>query len=561
MYNIELDKNALTPSTWYIFDRYDNSGYKSMIDATKNIAQLGNVFPIVFYMIAILISLISMMRMVEEDRLEIGTLKSLGFSNHQIIWKYLLYALLATVIGGVIGMLIGFKLLPTIIWHIYQMIFTVPNFTAELHIEYGFFGLIISITCICGTTVYTTYKILKNTPANLMRPKTPLGGKKILLERITFFWNKLKFSNKITIRNIFRYKTRVFATIIGISGCTALILAGFGLKDSIENIVTYQFENVFTYDEIITLKSNSNYDDILNELNNNKDITNIVETRMETITIYHNDIDMDATLIVDNNNLNTVINLNDINHNKKEISIEDDSIILSEKLAKTLEAEPDSNVTIKINGKDYNLKVLAVVENYINNYAYINVKTYNNLFGDYKINTILFNNESLTRKLEKNILNDNEVSSVTLIEDTVDSVTNMMDSLNSVVVILILSSTILAFVVLYNLSNINISERKREIATLKVLGFYDKEVDSYITRENIIITIVGIIIGLIAGLYLCHYIISTCETDTLMFVRHINTKSYIYATLITTTFTIIVNIITHYNLKKIDMIESLKNVE
>ena len=559
-YNIELDTTSLTPSTWYISDRYDNSGYKDMVDATENIAKIGNVFPIVFYVIAVLISLISMMRMVEEDRLEIGTLKSLGFNNQQIIWKYLSYALLATLIGGLLGMIIGLFMLPTIIWSIYQMIFNVPNFTAEFHIEYGLFGLIISIICICGTTIYTTHKVLKSTPATLMRPKTPLKGKRILLERITIIWNKLKFSNKITIRNLFRYKSRVIATIIGISGCTALILSGFGLKDSIENIVTYQFENVFKYDEVITLKTNNNYDNLLDELNNNSNITNIVETRMETITIYNDDNNVDTTLIIDNGTLDKVINLNNIN-NDEIISTQDNTIILSEKLAKLLEIEENQEITIKKEGQDYNLKVIAIVENYINNYAYINLKTYNDIFGNYQTNTILLTKNNTPNDFETNILSYNEVSSVTLIEDTVKDVTSMMDSLNSVIIILILSSIILAFVVLYNLSNINISERKREIATLKVLGFYDKEVDSYITKENIILTIVGIILGLVAGLYLCHYIISTCETDNLMFVRDINIKSYIYSSIITTIFTIIVNIITHYNLRKIDMIESLKNVE
>ncbi len=567
--NIQIDTTTLTPSKWYILSRNDNTGYKNFIDATENIEKIGNVFPLVFYIIAILISLISMMRMVEEDRTEIGTLKALGFSNIKIIMKYIIYSLSATIIGGIIGMIIGCSLLPNIIWNIYQMLFSVPNFVCEFSLTYGIIGLIIGIICICGTTIYVAKKELKNTPSVLMRPKAPKVGKRNLVEKITFIWKKIKFSKKVTVRNLFRYKTRALATIIGIAGCTALILAGFGLKDSIKDIVNYQFGKVFTYDKMINIKSNVDSTELVKNLEENDDITNVVATSMESIDIYKGETEKEATLVVtdEEEKLKNVINLNNIENKEEKVELEDNTIVISEKLAKLLDVKEGEEITLKDeNENEYTLKVKNIVENYVNHYAYLTKKTYEEIYGEYNTNVILIStNSSLTEeqknKLDEQIMNNEIVSGIISSEDTVKTVTDMMGSLDSVVLILIISAALLAFVVLYNLSNINISERKREIATLKVLGFYNQEVDSYITRENIILTMLGIVIGLVAGLYLSYFMITTCEIDTLMFVRHVKPISYVISTFITVIFTIIVNIITHFSLKKIDMIESLKNVE
>ncbi len=566
--NIPVDRESLPSSTWYIFDRTNNQAYSDFIDATEGVSKIGDVFPVIFYIIAILISLISMMRMVEEDRQELGTLKALGFGNFKIILKYIIFSLLATIIGGLIGMAIGFKLLPNIIWEIYTMLFTVPNFVAEFNLEYGLIGLIIGVICICGSSILVACRQLKQMPSVLMRPKSPKMGKKILLEKWKFFWSKLNFSNKIVVRNLFRYKMRAIVTVIGISGCTALILAGFGLKDSISNIVTFQFENVLKYDELISLNSNTDIESLINSLQENEDVVDQVTARMETTRIYNNDKDYEVTLTIANNidELENVISLNDVDNEYQKIELKDDEVVLSEKLATLLEVEKGDNVTFRNeDGKEYALKVTAIAENYINNYVYMTKDTYENVFSPYETNVIFLKIADLTAEeedeLRKEILNNASVSSIVSSENTVSTVSDMMGSLDAVVVILVVASAILAFVVMYNLSNINISERQREIATLKVLGFYDNEVDNYITKENMILAFFGIILGLIVGVYLSHFIITTCETDTLMFVRQVNPLSFVYSATITIAFTLIVNLINHINLKKINMIDSLKSVE
>ena len=566
--NILVDRESLPSSTWYIFDRTNNQAYSDFIDATEGVSKIGDVFPVIFYIIAILISLISMMRMVEEDRQELGTLKALGFGNFKIILKYIIFSLLATIIGGLIGMAIGFKLLPNIIWEIYTMLFTVPNFVAEFNLEYGLIGLIIGVICICGSSILVACRQLKQMPSVLMRPKSPKMGKKILLEKWKFFWSKLNFSNKIVVRNLFRYKMRAIVTVIGISGCTALILAGFGLKDSISNIVTFQFENVLKYDELISLNSNTDIESLINSLQENEDVVDQVTARMETTRIYNNDKDYEVTLTIANNidELENVISLNDVDNEYQKIELKDDEVVLSEKLATLLEVEKGDNVTFRNeDGKEYALKVTAIAENYINNYVYMTKDTYENVFSPYETNVIFLKIADLTAEeedeLRKEILNNASVSSIVSSENTVSTVSDMMGSLDAVVVILVVASAILAFVVMYNLSNINISERQREIATLKVLGFYDNEVDNYITKENMILAFFGIILGLIVGVYLSHFIITTCETDTLMFVRQVNPLSFVYSATITIAFTLIVNLINHINLKKINMIDSLKSVE
>ncbi len=566
--NIPVDRESLPSSTWYIFDRTNNQAYSDFIDATEGVSKIGDVFPVIFYIIAILISLISMMRMVEEDRQELGILKALGFGNFKIILKYIIFSLLATIIGGLIGMAIGFKLLPNIIWEIYTMLFTVPNFVAEFNLEYGLIGLIIGVICICGSSILVACRQLKQMPSVLMRPKSPKMGKKILLEKWKFFWSKLNFSNKIVVRNLFRYKMRAIVTVIGISGCTALILAGFGLKDSISNIVTFQFENVLKYDELISLNSNTDVESLINSLQENEDVVDQVTARMETTRIYNNDKDYEVTLTIANNidELENVIILNDVYNEYQKIELKDDEVVLSEKLATLLEVEKGDNVTFRNeDGKEYALKVTAIAENYINNYVYMTKDTYENVFSPYETNVIFLKIADLTAEeedeLRKEILNNASVSSIVSSENTVSTVSDMMGSLDAVVVILVVASAILAFVVMYNLSNINISERQREIATLKVLGFYDNEVDNYITKENMILAFFGIILGLIVGVYLSHFIITTCETDTLMFVRQVNPLSFVYSATITIAFTLIVNLINHINLKKINMIDSLKSVE
>lgn len=555
-YNIE--------SKWYIFDRYNNPAYDEFISATENLKKLGNVFPLIFYLIAVLISLISMTRMVEEDRIEIGTLKSLGFSNIKIITKYLLYSLSATIIGGLIGLIIGFNLIPSLIWNIYSMLYKMPNIIISYEIDISIIAITITALCLSITTIYVATKTLRETTANLLRPVAPKQGKRVLLEKVNFIWNRINFSNKISIRNIFRYKSRVLATIIGIASCTALILSGFGLKDSIKDISEYQFSNIFKYNKIISINNNANINTITNYINNNYEINSLIETQITTAQINNNDTSYDLNLFIfkNPNDIDNIIELE--NTNNKEIDLKDNYIYITEKIAKLLNIEKDDTITLIINNNSYDLVVGEIVKNYVNHYVYLTKNTYEKNIGSYITNSLLINDNLSTsdnNKLEKELYQQNGITSITYMETAKNTLINMTDSLDSVVAILIVSSALLAFVVLYNLSAINISERKREIATLKVLGFYNNEVDSYLNRENILLTIIGITLGLIGGLYLSHFIISTCETDDIMFVRHINTLSYILSTIISIIFSLAVNIITHFNLKKIDMIESLKSVE
>lgn len=555
-YNIELDSSVLIPCEFYIFDRTSNQGYNDFVDATESLNKIGNVFPIVFYVIAILISLISMMRMIEEDRLEIGTLKALGFKNFEILYKYILYAFLATLFGSIIGMSIGFVLIPGIIWSIYTEIFNVPNFHYQFNLYYGSIGLVIALICICGATLFATYKELRLHPANLMRPKAPKNGKKVFLEHIHFIWNKLNFSNKVTVRNLFRYKTRVLVTILGITGSTALILAGFSLRDSITKVAS-NHENIFVYDKLISLK---NYDSELIEfLMENENVSALELIYMKSRDLNYNNHNYKINMIVadDDNNLDDFIKLKDINNDYQEINLQDDSVVLSQKLAKTLDLKVNDKIRLDDNTE---IEISNITENYINDYVYMNKTTYEKYFDNYRENTILVN-VSFDDNLNQEILKYSGVSVIVDKKVTSDALSSMLDSLDSVVAVFIIAAALLTFVIMYNLSTINISERKREIATLKVLGFYDSEVDSYITRENVILTIIGIILGLIGGVYLSYYLISTCEPQFVMFVRSVEIDSYIISALISLCFMVIVNIITHNSLKHINMVESLKNVE
>ena len=565
-YGISIDESKFIKPKWYIYDRLDNTSYKELINASDNLKKIGNIFPIIFFAISVLVSLISMMRMIEEDRVENGTLKSLGYNSFHITLKYVIYSLLATTIGSSIGAIFGSYIIPSVIWNIYKKIFFIPKFIYLLKSDYNALGLWICILCICGTSVIVCIKNLREVPANLMRPKAPKSGKKILLERINFIWKKLKFSDKITIRNIFRYKSRVITTILGIAGCTALILAGFGLKDSIKDVTDFQFNNIIKYDKMLMTNESINQIDIEKELLNDDKVENFTNVNTQNIKVLFNE-EQEVTMITpdDFNSISKSISLIDSKTNNIIDNISDNSCIISEKTAKLLDIDVGDKISLLDNDNNkYDIKVSYIIKNYINQYLYINKNTYNNLFKDYKINSILISlkdEDKNSKEFDKKYISNGYALTIVDNDDIKSSMNDMLGSIDSIVAILIIAAASLAFVVLYNLSNINISERKREIATLKVLGFYPSEVDKYINRETVLLTILGIGIGLLFGSYLSHFIISTCEPDYIMFDRHVYTLSYFYSLFITVIFTIIVTIVTHFNLKKINMITSLKNVE
>lgn len=567
MYGISIDESNFIKPKWYIYDRLDNTSYKELINASDNLKKIGNIFPIIFFAISVLVSLISMMRMIEEDRVENGTLKSLGYNSFHITLKYVIYSLLATTIGSSVGAIFGSYMIPSVIWNIYKKIFFIPKFIYLLKSDYNALGLWICILCICGTSVIVCIKNLREVPANLMRPKAPKSGKKILLERINFIWKKLKFSDKITIRNIFRYKSRVITTVLGIAGCTSLILAGFGLKDSIKDVIDFQFNNIIKYDKMLMTNESINQIDIEKELLNDDKVENFTNVNTQNIKVLFNDEEQEVTMITpdDFNSISKSISLIDLKTNNIIDNISDNSCIISEKTAKLLDIDVGDKISLLDNDNNkYDIKVSYIIKNYINQYLYINKNTYNNLFNNYKINSILISlkdEDKNSKEFDKKYISNGYALTIVDNDDIKSSMNDMLSSIDSIVAILIIAAASLAFVVLYNLSNINISERKREIATLKVLGFYPSEVDKYINRETVLLTILGIVIGLLFGSYLSHFIISTCEPDYIMFDRHVYTLSYFYSLFITVIFTIIVTIVTHFNLKKINMVTSLKNVE
>ena len=567
MYGISIDESNFIKPKWYIYDRLDNTSYKELINASDNLKKIGNIFPIIFFAISVLVSLISMMRMIEEDRVENGTLKSLGYNSFHITLKYVIYSLLATTIGSSVGAIFGSYMIPSVIWNIYKKIFFIPKFIYLLKSDYNALGLWICILCICGTSVIVCIKNLREVPANLMRPKPPKSGKKILLERINFIWKKLKFSDKITIRNIFRYKSRVITTVLGIAGCTSLILAGFGLKDSIKDVTDFQFNNIIKYDKLLMTNESINQIDIEKELLNDDKVENFTNVNTQNIKVLFNDEEQEVTMITpdDFNSISKSISLIDLKTNNVIDNISDNSCIISEKTAKLLDIDVGDKISLLDNDNNkYDIKVSYIIKNYINQYLYINKNTYNNLFNNYKINSILISlkdEDKNSKEFDKKYISNGYALTIVDNDDMKNSMNDMLSSIDSIVAILIIAAASLAFVVLYNLSNINISERKREIATLKVLGFYPSEVDKYINRETVLLTILGIGIGLLFGSYLSHFIISTCEPDYIMFDRHVYTLSYFYSLFITVIFTIIVTIVTHFNLKKINMVTSLKNVE
>ena len=468
-------------------------------------------------------------------------------------------------------MCVGFVLIPTIIFKMYQMMYQISGFKSEFNMFYGTLGLGLISICIIGATIYSALKELGNTPATLMRPKSPKIGKRVLLEHIPFIWKRLSFTRKVTVRNIFRYKKRFLMTIIGILGCTALIVTGFGLKNTIKSIIPLEYENVFNYDMQITLKSGNDEnqkDEYIHELKNKDEIEKVVATYMTSVTAQKDDKSESLIMIVpdDENKLEGLINIKDVK-TKSQVSLKENEICITDKVAQLLNVKQGDTVKIKdLDDNEIDVKVSNIVENYVYHYAYMSKQTYQNLFKkDYSTNILFTKNKELSEEkineLSKAIMNDNEVSGVSVISNLTSQIDNMMSSLNYVVIILIVSAGLLAFVVLYNLQNVNISERIRELATIKVLGFYDKEVYSYVARETILLTIIGTILGLIGGYFLNAFILKTCEINMLRFKPTIEPISYIYAIVLTTGFSIIVNIATYFALKKIDMIESLKSVE
>lgn len=553
--NEELKKIKMP--TWYIYDRTNHPTYLDYVDDTKSVDNLSKIFPIVFFAVAILVSLISMNRMVEEDRIEIGTLKSLGFSNKEIMLKYLMFSMIATLFGGLLGGILGILILPALVFSIYGMLFNVPNFYVGLNLSKIVISLLISVLCICGTTIFTVLKVVKEKPSDLMRPKAPKAGKRIILERWNFFWKTISFSNKVTLRNLFRYKKRGIVTIIGIAGCSALMLCGFGIRDAIVDIADMQFIETFTYDAMVYV---NDIQDKTSDIFNSKYIDDIVE--IQNINV-KKDTTSANMFIVDKEEIAKIVNL--VDKEGKQLKIESGKVIITDKFADLTNLKVgDTLNVVDDNNESYSYEISGIAKNYLMHYIYIDKDTFKEN-NEYSSNVIYLNlndtTQTVEEELSKELMDKDEVLNISFVQELLNNASDMLTSLNKVVAIIIVLSATLSFVVLYNLSNININERKREISTLKVLGFHDKEVDNYITKENIIFTIFGILLGLFAGYFLTKIVIITVEIEKARFIHHISLNSYIYTAIITIIFTLIVNLVTHFNLKKIDMIASLKSVD
>lgn len=558
--------------TWYIYDRSHLPEYSGYGDNADRMKAIGEVFPLIFFLVAALISLTTMTRMVEEERTLIGTLKALGYSKKSIAAKYLGYAVLATLTGGIFGVMIGEKILPYIIITAYKIMYRhLPDVEIPYNLYYGVLACVAALLCTVAATIFSCMKELKEQAAELMRPPAPKQGKRVFLEYIPFLWKRLNFTWKSTVRNLMRYKKRFFMTIFGIGGCMGLMLVGFGLKDSISSIVPLQYEDIQLYDGNVILQSDvtmQEKQEVYEALEKNSQVVATAEDLLQKITIEHDGVSKEVYLNVPENveKFSDFVVLQD-RTTKEKYQLTDKGAVLTEKMAKELGVSAGDTVTIKEeNEKERTLKISQICENYMSHYLYMTPAVYKAAYGkEPEYNSIYYRTEGRTTKEAESVgeaaLKLDGALSVSYTTELRQQVDDMLQSLDIVIVVLIISAGMLAFVVLYNLNNINITERKRELATLKVLGFYDKEVTEYVYRENILLTLIGSVFGMLLGKILHRFIIVTVEIDSVMFGRNINTISFVYAFLLTVVFSLFVNGVMYFKLKKINMVESLKSVE
>lgn len=560
------DLHNIPKPTWYLMDRTDNPNYSDFKNDALRVDAIAKVFPVFFLLVAALVCLNTMSRMVEEERIQIGVFKALGYNNFKIMFCYIFYVSVATLIGGIIGLLIGYQVLPRTIYGIYSFTYYLPDIIIYINPIHFMLIILIALLLTNLVTVFSCYKELLEVPAALLRPKAPKAGKKVFLERINFIWSRISFSGKVTIRNLFRYKKRIFMTIIGIAGCTALMLTGFGLKDSITDMIDIQFHEIFKYDDILILdESVSTMDQNLESLLSRNNLIDPLLIKQEMYSFKANSKNHDFYIFVasDTKLLKNYVSLSN-RDTQKELKLSDDGVIITEKMADLLNLKVGDYVEARSSSNELILlKVNGITENYIYHYAYMTPQYYAKVFNEQiSYNAIMSNApEEHHDEISTALIDSNRFVNVTFVADNMDKFNNMVDSLNKIVLVILIAACMLAFIVLYNLTNINIRERLREIATLKVLGFYDREVSNYVYREIFILTLIGIGCGLFLGIFLHKFVMITAEMDFIMFKRGINVTSYILATLVTILFSVIVLITTHFRLKKVDMIESLKSVE
>lgn len=557
---------------WYVLSRDYIASYVDYGQNAERIGAIGKVFPVIFFLVAALVCLTTMTRMVEEERTQIGTMKALGYGRGDIAGKYILYALLSSLLGSLFGLVAGQKILPWVIINAYKILYPdLPYILTPLSLNYSLAATAAAVLCTTAAAWAACYKELFAVPAQLMRPAAPKAGKRVFLERVTPLWKRLSFSQKAAVRNLIRYKKRFFMTVFGIGGCTALLLVGFGVKDSVSYIGIGQFGNVFAYDASIGIDSEAGEEQrqaLLDKASKDTRVTASMEMLETALDAEKDGTVKSAYLVVpkEKESLETYVRLKD-RKTQEPYELSDDGVIISEKLAVLLDVSEGDTITLKEDeSSQVEVQVAHITENYFMHYIYMEKELYEKLYEEEPEWNMLFlktaqTDEAFEAQLQEEYMALDAAASVTFTSGTAEYIDDMLGSMDVVIAVLVIAAGLLAFVVLYNLNNINISERKRELATLKVLGFHDSEVLAYVNRENVLLTILGAAAGALMGAALHQFVIQTAETDTMMFGRTVMLHSYIYSVLLTFVFSAVVNGLEFFRLRKIDMVESLKSVE
>lgn len=556
---------------WYIFDRSDNLSFASYASNADKIEAIARVFPVFFFLVAALVALTTMTRMVEEERIQIGTLKALGYSNSKIMLKYLLYAGLAGVLGSAAGLAVGIRLFPSLIINAYNIMYEIPKAVTPFDWPICITSAAAMTICVLLATVNACWAELKEVPARLMLPKAPKAGKRIFLESMPFVWRRLKFTHKVTARNLIRYKKRFFMTVIGIAGCTALLVTGFGVKDSISDIVSKQFDDLYNYNLMVPLKNTDalNGRD-LNALLNDKELVqdHLAVLQEEWTVVPASGKPKDSISLLVPQDAEKYTEFFTFRHRTNNIPMvfDDNAVVVTEKFAARQGLAVGDEVTItNSDNRKAVFTITDICENYVSHYLFISRSAYEKAFSQTADPNLLLcratEDANLQNTLSEKLLKCRDVAGVQFTSELSTSFANSIRSINSIVVVLIVSAGALAFVVLYNLTNINITEREKELATIKVLGFYDREVAAYIYRETAVLSLFGTGVGLILGVFLHQFVIRTAEIDMVMFGRSIYAPSYLYAAVLTLLFSLVVALVMRPKLSGISMVESLKAPE
>lgn len=566
-----IEDYASTQSgTWYIQDRSGNPGYSDYSENTDRIAAVGDVFPLIFFIVAALVCLTTMTRMVEEQRIEMGTMKALGYGGWQIAMKYAVYAMSACISGGVVGAIIGFKLFPYVIMKGYSIMYYLGKLETPYRADIAFMAIAAMAVCTAAATFSACYASLKEVPATLMRPKAPKAGRRVLLERIPFIWKKLSFTSKVTVRNLFRYKKRFFMSVIGIAGSGALLVTAFGLNDSIFGIIEKQFGDIWQMDVqayVYEAMPLADMQELLGKNPANDDFDSVMFCLDSQMECKNGGRSQNGVHLLGVESAGSMAGRVSLHNGGTPVTLDDSGVVVTAKLAETLSIKAGDEINMRTGGEDHLMRVIGVADNYVYHYVYITAAYYETVFGKAMLYNGFMGNlkDGLTDKtmdaMSTQLLSDSRMYTVRTIESIYASVWDSLSILNYVVLVLILGSGMLTFVVMLNLTNINIGERMRELATLRVLGFYDKEMYAYIFRENNALSVIGAFVGLVFGKIMHLFVIRTCEVDMVMFVRSAKPLSYVYAFALTIAFSLIVNLLMRPKVRAIDMVESLKSAE